>query len=361
MVVPASLSIASFRQTEGPLVDVRSPGEFAKGHWPGAINLPLFSDQERAEVGTIYKQRGRRQAIQRGLAITGPKLADLSEGLQRCVNTNSDSALRLYCWRGGMRSGSLAWLADLVDLKPVLLDGGYKSYRRWVLERFEQIWPLRLLAGRTGTGKTDLLLALARRGVAVVDLEGLAHHRGSSFGGLGMPPQPSTEHYENRLAEVLERCRKEAAQEIWLEAESSRVGRCNIPAALFKQMQAAPLLEIRRTLQERVDRLVDVYGLQGRELLQAATLRISKRLGPQRTQQAMDALEIDRWDLACEAMLDYYDRCYDSELARDPDRNSADLAGFGCDEAAAMLLEKGLMRPCSGSPQGDTPLKITAY
>ena len=358
MVVPASLSIQRFRELEGPLVDVRSPGEFVKGHWPGAINLPLFTDQERAEVGTLYKQQGRRAAIQLGLAITGPKLAELSQGLQECANTSPADALKLYCWRGGMRSGSVAWLADLVDLNPVLLNGGYKSYRNWVLQRFEQSWPLRLLAGRTGTGKTELLLALSQLGVAVVDLEGLAHHRGSSFGGLGMPPQPTTEHYENHLAETLERCRKNEAQEIWLEAESSRVGRCNIPAALFRQMQAAPIFEIRRTLDERIERLVAVYGKQGREDLQAATLRISKRLGPQRTRQAMDALKIDRWDLACEAMLDYYDRCYDKELTRAPERRSVDLAGFDCDDAAAMLLSKGEMLAGSLDHQKETlPLR----
>jgi len=197
-----SLSIAeleTFREVGGPLVDVRSPAEYRQGHWPGAINIPLFSDEQRADVGRTYKQVGRTSAIQLGLEAVGPSLASLSFALQGAAGT--DAQVRLYCWRGGLRSNSVAWLAELVGLKPIVLNGGYKVYRRWVLEQFERPWPLRLLGGRTGTGKTDLLLELEKRRVAVVDLEGLAHHRGSSFGGLGLPEQPSTEHYENRLAE----------------------------------------------------------------------------------------------------------------------------------------------------------------
>ena len=346
MVVTATLSIEHFRHAEGPLVDVRSPGEFEQGHWPGAINLPLFTDQERAEVGTTYKQMGRSKAIEIGLKTTGPKLAELAEALKAIVDDHSGSGLRLYCWRGGMRSGSLAWLAELLDLQPRVLEGGYKSYRRWVLEQFQLQWPLRLLAGRTGTGKTELLKTLSAMDVAVVDLEGLAHHRGSSFGGLGMPPQPRTEHFENLLAEDLDRCRSIQAQQIWLEAESARIGNCQIPSALVLQMKSSPALEIRRSLQERVERLVEVYGLQGRQELQEATMRISRRLGPQRTRQAMEALEINRWDLACEAMLDYYDRCYEHELARNSERTSIDLTGFDNDEAASILLKTGQIQAC---------------
>lgn len=165
-----------------------------------------------------------------------------------------------------MRSASVAWLAQQIDLKPRLLQGGYKSYRRWAQGRFEQIWPLRVMGGRTGTGKTDLLLAMAARGAAVVDLEGLANHRGSSFGGLGLPDQPSTEHYENQLAEALDQHERRGATSIWLEAESIQVGRCRIPKALFDQMQEAPVLEIQRDLGERVNQLVQVYGHQGEPL-----------------------------------------------------------------------------------------------
>ncbi|MFL0784239.1 MAG: tRNA 2-selenouridine(34) synthase MnmH [Prochlorococcus sp.] len=352
MGTPTTYSIERFRQATGPIVDVRSPSEFSKGHWPGAINLALFSDDQRAAVGTTYKQKGRHQAIRLGLEITGPKLttlADTLEGLREKATTESQAAsaadLRIYCWRGGMRSASIAWLADLLDLKPVLLEGGYKSYRRWVLQQFEKPWPLRLLGGRTGTGKTDLLIALEKRGVAVVNLEGLANHRGSSFGGLGLPPQPSSEHYENQLAEALQRCQSTTNSEIWLEAESSQVGRCRIPRALFQQMQIAPVLEISRSLKERVDQLVDVYSQHGSEALKEATERISRRLGPQRTREALEALSIEDWDHACRAMLDYYDRCYDHELSRAPQRHSVDLSGLKVAKAAELLIDQQLVRP----------------
>ena len=321
-------------------MDVRSPSEFEKGHWPGAINLPLFTDDERAAVGTSYKQEGRLPAIHLGLQITGPKLARLAEQLEQLRQRGEP---RIYCWRGGMRSASMAWLATQIDLSPCLLRGGYKTYRRWVQEQFAQPWPLRVMGGRTGTGKTDLLLALAGHGVSVLDLEGLANHRGSSFGGLGLPPQPSTEHYENRLAEGLDDHRNNASPTIWLEAESIQVGRCRIPKPLFDQMQTAPVLEIQRTLDERVRQLVDVYGHQGAEALAESTQRISRRLGPQRTKMALDAISRSDWSTACRATLDYYDRCYDHELERSPERRKVDLKGLTVDESAEKLLSGGFL------------------
>ena len=338
--------ITDFLVGSGPIVDVRSPAEFRQGHIPGAHNLPLFDDAGRAEVGTLYKQQGRATAVLRGLALVGPRLENLARALADLAATAPGEPLRLHCWRGGMRSESVARLAEALELPVVLLAGGYKAYRRWVLELFERPWPLRLLGGRTGSGKTDLLLALAARGVPVVDLEGLANHRGSSFGALGLPPQPSSEQYENLLARDL--ARLEGAGEIWLEAESSQVGRCRIPAGLWRQMKEAPVLEVLRPLQERVARLVEVYGMQEPELVAEATRRIARRLGPQRTAAALEAIEQGDAAAACRQMLDYYDRCYDHDLSSHTVR-SVDLGNLSAAEAARLVLEKGL---CA---QGEAP------
>ena len=306
------IGIEAFLRGQGPVIDVRSPGEFRQGHCPGAHNLPLFEDDERAQVGTTYKRQGRQAAVLEGLACVGPRLQSLAQELVRLGGLMPTAPLRLHCWRGGMRSESVAWLAQGLDLPVVVLDGGYKAYRHWVQALFEQPWPLRLLGGRTGSGKTELLLELQQQGVAVIDLEGLARHRGSSFGGLGQGEQPSSEHYENLLAATLWPLRE--ADTIWLEDESAQVGRCRIPAGLWRQMKQAPLLAISRSLEERLDHLVALYGNQGQAGLAEATQRIARRLGPQRTALALEAIAQQNWREACRQILDYYDRCYDHGL-----------------------------------------------
>ena len=241
-------------------------------------------------------------------------------------------------------SGHVAWLAATLDLSVVVLQGGYKAYRQWVLAVMAEPWPIKLLGGRTGAGKTELLLALAARGVAVVDLEGLAHHRGSSFGGLGQPAQPSTEHFENHLAAALHQQR--TSPEIWLEAESAQVGRCRIPGELWRQMKAAPLLEVRRPLEARLRHLVAIYGDQDRGALVEATERIRKRLGPQRTTAAVEAIHLGQMEEACRQMLDYYDRCYDNDTAAHR-ATAADLGDLSAEEGAELLLKEGLIKPAS--------------
>jgi tRNA 2-selenouridine synthase len=336
------LTTTTFLAAGGPVLDVRSPAEFAQGHIPGARNLPLFSDGERAEIGTLYRQGGRRAAVARGLALVGPRLEGMGAELTALSEQAGGSPLRLHCWRGGMRSASVAWLAGTLDLPVVLLEGGYKAYRRWVLDRFERAWPLRLLGGRTGTGKTELLLALRELGVAVVDLEGLAHHRGSSFGALGLPAQPTSEQFENRLAAALEPLA--GAAEIWLEAESAMVGRCRIPAGIWRQMKEAPVLEVLRPLEHRIAHLVAIYGSQDPEELAAATRRIARRLGPQRTHLALEAIERRDWATACAQMLDYYDRCYEHDL-QGHRRTPVDLGEQEPAAAARELVRRALVRP----------------
>ena len=356
------LALPAFLAGRGALIDVRTPAEFAQGHIPGAVNLPLFDDDGRAAVGTLYKQQGRQAAVLQGLALVGPRLEAMAARLLELAAPAPDQPLRLLCWRGGMRSGSVAWLASQLDLPVQVLEGGYKAYRRWALALFEQPWPLQLLGGRTGTGKTELLLALGRRGVAVVDLEGLAHHRGSSFGALGLPPQPSSEHYENRLALALHGLRQ--APQIWLEAESAQVGRCRIPAGLWRQMQVAPVLEVQRPLEQRVQHLVRIYGVQDPAALAEATSRIARRLGPQRTALALEAIAERDWATACRQMLDYYDRCYDHDLSSHPCQ-PLELGALDPESAAELLLSRGLvspapLSPAEGPPEGCPPADAAA-
>ncbi len=243
-----------------------------------------------------------------------------------------------------MRSAGMAWLAKTLGITPFILKGGYKSYRHWALGQFEKEWPIRLLGGKTGTGKTQLLMELKKRGLSVIDLEGLANHRGSSFGGLGLSPQPTTEHFENLLAEVLVHSNLKPSQGIWLEAESASLGHCRIPNHLVNQMKAAPVIEVVRGKQERIKRLVAEYSPNGAESLKESTLKIQKRLGPQRTKQALESLNKNDWGRACHEILDYYDRCYEHELQKTPERKTLDISGLNTETAANLLLGQAIFR-----------------
>ena len=348
---PKAFPVESFRQLKGPMIDLRTPKEYAQGHWPGATNLPLFNDEERAKIGKTYKQDGQDKAIFLGLKIISPKLTILIRELRDIKHqkdyaskqTNS-SYLKLYCWRGGMRSASVAWLSNILELNPVLLSGGYKSYRNWTLNQFSKRWPIKLIGGKTGTGKTDLLLSLRRHGVSILDLEGLANHRGSSFGSLGLGSQPTTEQYENRIAEVLEEFSCNKNKEIFVEAESANVGHCRIPFELFKQMKSAPMIEIKRSQEERINKLVEVYGCQPQKELEEATNRIYKRLGPQRTSQALKAIKEKNWPEACKAILEYFDRYYDRELSKIKTKKTIEFSGLTIQEATAELFKKGFIK-----------------
>ncbi len=351
MGVSSTQSIEEFLNDQNPLVDVRSPKEFKKGHCPGATNIPILNDEQRHLIGTSYKNDGRKKAISLGLKLISPSLKELNKKFQELSGINNlypgqktNISLKIYCWRGGMRSASAAWLANLSHIKVLILKGGYKAYRNWVLKQFEKDWPIKLIGGKTGTGKTDLLLELKAQGTSVIDLEGLANHRGSSFGGLGQPPQPSCEQYENLLASQLREFTASSNNEIWLEDESSHLGQCRIPQGLFKQMKEAPILEITRSDEERVENLVNVYSQCGLENLSIATERISRRLGPQRTSEALQAIACKDWRQACLAMLDYYDRCYEFELSKAKRITRIDLSCQKASKAAALLLTKGLVK-----------------
>ncbi|WP_346293147.1 tRNA 2-selenouridine(34) synthase MnmH [Sphaerothrix gracilis] len=306
-----SLTAPEFLAAPEVLLDVRSPSEYAQGHIPGAISFPLFSDWERSQVGTCYKQIGREAAVELGFELVGPKIASF---IRQAKGLAPDRRVKLHCWRGGMRSESLAWALQMGGFEVMTLEGGYKSFRRWVRTTLSTPKSIIVLGGMTGTSKTDILQALAEQGSQVLDLEGHANHRGSSYGALGMPPQPSTEQFENLVA--LDWAKFEASEPVWIEAESRRVGTCRVPDELFAQMEAAPTLAVTRPLEERLDYLVEIYGSADTAGLVEATERIRKRLGGQRTQAAIAHIEAGRLHEALKILLTYYDRAYTYDLER---------------------------------------------
>ena len=340
----SSYPVTDFRNLTSPIIDVRSPSEFYQGHWPGAVNIPLFSDSERETIGKSYKKESRLKAILQGLKVTIPNAKNLLEIILQITTKKEgkNKSLRIYCWRGGMRSSAFAWLARTIGIRTYLLKGGYKNYRKWVLNQFEADLPIRLLGGKTGTRKTDLLNYIHNENIYVIDLEGIANHRGSSFGSLGMKKQPSTQQFENILAMSIDAFNKTTANEIWLEAESSSLGKCRIPNSLYTKMKEAPILEIIKSKNERIDNLVNVYSQNSQNELKEAVERISKRLGPQRTKEAIVAIEKKEWSKACIAMLDYYDKCYEYELKKTKNINSIDLSGINLNSSIAKILKEKL-------------------
>ncbi|MVM39610.1 tRNA 2-selenouridine(34) synthase MnmH [Spirosoma sp. HMF3257] len=298
-----------------PVIDVRSPGEYDHAHIPGAVSIPLFDNDERALVGTKYKNAGKDAAVLLGLSLVGPKLADFVRQSKKLNSSNKE--VLVHCWRGGMRSGSFAWLLDTAGLTASTLIGGYKAYRNTVLAAFSEPRNLVILGGKTGSGKTDILKELARQGEQIIDLEGLAHHKGSTYGAIGQLPQPATEQFENELFKVWQQL--DPSRRIWLEDESRSIGSCFVPMALWQQMRVAPVAFIDLPKGERVNRLVTEYAGIDHNLLVQATERIRKRLGGKVTKDALEALNRQDYATVADVTLDYYDKAYLHGLSlRDP-------------------------------------------
>ena len=292
-----------------PLADVRTPAEFDQGHIPGAFNLPLFSNEERVAVGTTYKQQSREAAILLGFDLTGPKWAGF---IRTALDKAPDKKIAVHCWRGGMRSGAMAWALDLYGFQVYLVEGGYKRYRRWVFDQFERGWPLVVLGGMTGSGKTLILHELERKGEQVIDLEDLAQHRGSTYGTLNRLVQPTQEQFENNLAARLQGLDRESR--IWVEDESLTIGRRMIPRTFWQTMYTSGLFEVRPPLEARVRSLADTYGTLDRDFLVESTERIRKRLGSEKTKRAVAAIREGRMTDFVREVLTYYDKTYRSAL-----------------------------------------------
>ncbi len=307
------MDIAQFlaERSKRVLLDVRTPAEYEAGHIPGALNLPLFSNAERAEVGTLYKQVSPQAAFLRGLEFAGARMRSYVE---QALAMAPHGRVAMYCWRGGQRSGSMAWLLGMAGMDVVTLRGGYKAWRRYIFEQMAQC-PAQfiVLGGQTGAGKTLILHALHDAGQQILDLEAIANHKGSAFGSLGEAPQPTYEHFANLLYDAL--AALDFSRPIWVESESKAIGKVQVPSELWPHICAAPMIEIQVPLQQRVANLVALYAAYPKAQLAEAFLKIAKRLGGLHLRLALDALEANDYAQAATIALQYYDKAYQHSLS----------------------------------------------
>ncbi len=299
------------------VIDVRSPAEFAEDRVPGAINLPVLDNDERARVGTIYKQVSPFRARKIGAALVFRNAANHIE--TALADREGGWRPLVYCWRGGQRSGAFAWMLREIGWRAETLEGGYRSYRRLVVKAlYDEPLRFRLvqLGGYTGTAKTDLLGRLGGLGVQVLDLEGLARHRGSILGGLP-EPQPSQKDFESQLAMALDRL--DPARPVMVEAESSKIGAVTLPPALWEAMKSAPQIVVTAPLEARARYLAQAYA----DVL-ADGPALKARLAPLR--QHRGHAVVDHWETAidagdkvalCHSLAElHYDPAYDKSARR---------------------------------------------
>lgn len=289
-----------------PLIDVRSPAEYELAHIPGACNIPIFDNEERRQVGIKYKVGGKENAILLGLDFVGPKMSGFVREAKKLARNKK---ILVHCWRGGMRSGSMAWLFETAGLEVIVLKGGYKAYRQYIRKQFLQPAKIVVLGGYTGSGKTEILELLKDSGEQFLDIEGIANHRGSVFGPLGQEEQPSNEQFENNLADVWRKF--DFSKTIWVEDESRQLGKVGIPDPLFQKIREAPMIKIVVPKGLREERLVKEYGSFDKTLLHEMIEKIKKRLGGLLTNEAHEALDSGDLMKVASLTLSYYDKAYE--------------------------------------------------
>ncbi|MDO8367837.1 MAG: tRNA 2-selenouridine(34) synthase MnmH [Saprospiraceae bacterium] len=323
--------------TQRVILDVRSPSEYAQGHIPEALSFPLFSDEERAAVGTTYKQVGKEEAMELGLRFVGPKMEQF---VKQAKLLAPNRQLAVHCWRGGQRSGSMAWLFRQAGFDVVTLEGGYKAYRHHVLESLSETdLKLVVLGGRTGSGKTKILHALRGLGEQIIDLEGLAHHKGSAFGFIGEAPQPTVEQFENDLFENI--VPLNPTRRVWVENESRSIGRIYIPDGFWSKMKIVPLVIIGIPDEARIENLLADYVLTDRAELVTAFQKIATKLGGLQLKTALESLEAGDFAAAAHIALAYYDKTYqyglDSSIS--PDVRRLEFEHGDAEEIARALAQ----------------------
>lgn len=331
------LSIEKFLKlrTELPVVDVRSEKEFADGHIPGAVNLPILNNDERVAVGTDYRLKGQSEAIKTGFRLVGPRFLEIINQAERLA---AGKELLVHCWRGGMRSSNFCQILGMARIQTHQLEGGYKTYRERALASYEAPMQLHVIGGYTGSGKSEMLRALQQRGEQVIDLEALASHKGSAFGGLMMPPQPTTEQFQNDLFEEL--MRLDRSRRIWVEDESIAIGKIFLPDPFWRRMSASPVYALDVDKAVRIERLVKEYGSSDPGEFLNAMVNITKKLGGQNFKAAKEKLFAGDMASTIEILLGYYDKAYRTGLQNKQHRIQSLIPwdGKDPDECAARLV-----------------------
>lgn len=303
---------------KGIIIDVRTPAEYEKGHIVGAYNMPLLTDEERIVVGTTYKKQGKDLAIEKGLDFVGPRLSSFIKNVKKYLKNNnlnkSEAIIYLYCWRGGMRSNSIAWLLFTAGFNVKVVKGGYKAYRRYFLSKLSiDYWTLCVLGGPTGCGKTDILQSLAEQGEQVLDLEFIAKHRGSAFGTYGYSEgQPTSEQFSNNVFSELSRFSKD--KRIWCEGESMSIGKVFMPQELYDLIQRSDFIYFSLPREVRLDHIVRDYGECPNDTLIQSFTNITKRLGYDNAKHAIEFIESGDVRSAANIALTYYDKGYSHSI-----------------------------------------------
>jgi tRNA 2-selenouridine synthase len=331
------LSIDDFLKLRAqlPVVDVRSEGEYQQGHIRAALNIPILNNAERIAVGTDYKQKGQQEAIRTGFRLVGPRLLDIITETEKV-----GKEILVHCWRGGMRSSNFCQFAGMARVKTHQLTGGYKAYRAKALESYKLPMQLIVISGNTGSGKSEILRALKKLGEQIIDLEHLASHKGSAFGGLMLPPQPTTEQFQNDLFEEINKL--DLSKRVWIEDESIAVGKIFLPEGLWRQMNGSPIVEIDVDKSIRIERLVNEYGAADKDLFLQAMTQITKKLGGQHFNAARDKLLQNDMASVIDILLTYYDKAYTNGLVRKKQRVKTPIPwnGKDIDAFAAALIQQ---------------------
>ncbi len=327
------------------ILDTRTPAEYEKAHIPQSFNLALLNNEDRAKVGTTYKQKGREEAILLGFDLTAIKWRGF---IEQALQFAPNKKVAVYCWRGGMRSDTMAWILDLYGFDVVKLVGGYKAYRNWVLMQFEKDYPVIVLGGMTGSHKTEVLYEFAKRGEQIIDLENLAQHLGSSYGSMNKLKQPSQEHFENLLADELYKIKPK--QRVWFEDESRTIGKRVVPSHIYDLIRQNLLINLDINKEQRISFLVEEYCVLDKDFLIEATERISKRLGPEQTKMAVKAIQKDNMSQFIDLVLNYYDKAYHSGMNR---RNVGQIISIHVDYQNAAQCADEILNFINNNPNDE--------